>query len=170
METSIQYVARTSNLESEKAFSTDIPVDHVEGARRGNTRPDHRPVTVTAIENSDEFKLDVYGFCVVHGSTHLDPDLASINKKAVQNAYWHEIEATLHKNFPRYSRIEAFDLTVRKRDADFPGVLRVYRDKYEQPSAIAHCDWSQQGAITVLEWCFPRNEGFWEDKEFDMLK
>ncbi|KAI2781586.1 putative CmcJ-like methyltransferase [Daldinia loculata] len=126
-------------------------------------------MTVTAIENPDEFKLDVHGFCVVHGSTHLDPDLASVNKKAVQDAYWQEIEAILHKNLPQYSRIEAFDLTVRKRDADFPKILRVYRNKYEQPSAIAHYDWSQQGATTVLEWCFPGNEGFCKYKKFDIL-
>lgn len=53
---------------------------------------------------------------------------------------------------------------------DFPQVIRGYRDEYEQPSTVAHCDWSRNGAITVLRWCFPVNEDYWEGKKFDMLK
>jgi len=169
METSIHYIARTSNLETEKAFSTDFPVDHVEGARRNNTQPDICPKVVTAIEDSKEWNLDIHGFCFLHGKTHLDAHRAYKDKSAVQDAYWHDIEAILHQKFPQYSRIECFDFTVRKRDADFPDLVRVYRNEYEQPSQVAHCDWSQNGSLTVLHWCFPGNESFWEGKKFDML-
>ncbi|KAK8108995.1 hypothetical protein PG984_014796 [Apiospora sp. TS-2023a] len=58
---------------------------------------------------------------------------------------------------------------VRKRDLDYPQVVRSYRKEYEQPSTVAHCDWSKAGSLTVLKWCFPGNDSFWEGKRFDML-
>ncbi|KAB5571987.1 hypothetical protein GE09DRAFT_1216591 [Coniochaeta sp. 2T2.1] len=170
MDTSVHYIARTRNLKTEKAFTTDFPVDHVDGARRTNTEPDHRRVTVTAIDDPSKWKLDVHGFCVVHGRTNLDTDKVYTDKAAVQEAYFREIEAIIHSHFPQYSRIECFDLTARKRDPDFPAVVRVYRETHEQPSEVAHCDWSQRGSLPVLNWCFPGNEDFWEGKKFDMLK
>lgn len=116
METSIQYIARTPNLKTEKAFSTDFPVDHVEGAYRTNTQPDHRPKVVTPLGDPKEWNLDIHGFCVLHGKTHLDTEKAYKDKSAVQEAYWHEIEAILHQEFPQYSRIECFDFTVSSLD------------------------------------------------------
>lgn len=112
METRVRYLARSPIFETEKAFSTDFPVDHVKGARRTNHEAEDRLVTVAAIENSSHWKLDVHGFCLLHADTHLDPNDVYTKKKQVQDAYWYEIEAILHKNFPRYSRIESFDLTV----------------------------------------------------------
>lgn len=61
-------------------------------------------------------------------------------------------------------------IQVRKRDPDFPEVVRVYREEHEQPSPVVHCDWSSVGSLDVLRWCFPGNENFWEGKRFDMLK
>jgi hypothetical protein len=112
METSIHYIKRTANLEKEKGFNTDFPVDNVEGAKRKNTEPDHRPVIVAPIEDTKEWKLDEHGFCFLRGDTHLDPEKAYTDKRSVQAAYWQEIEAILHHNFPQYSRIECFDITV----------------------------------------------------------
>ncbi|KAK1706802.1 putative CmcJ-like methyltransferase [Colletotrichum lupini] len=169
METTVFYVAKTPNLASEKAFSIDYPVDHVKGARRENTRPDLQPMTISPIVDHDAWKLDIHGFCILHGKAHLDPEKVYTDKASVQDAYWHDIEAIMHENFPQYSRIECFDLTVRKRDVDFPKVVRAYREKYEQPSVVVHCDWSSNGSIPVLQWCFPGNESFWEGKKFDMI-
>lgn len=121
METSIGYIARTPNLEAEKAFSTDYPVDHIEGARQGNTKLDYRRVTVTAIEDRDKWKLDTHGFCILRGNTHLDTEKVYVDKVAIQDAYWQELEAILHESFPQYSRIECFDLTVgRLKYSDRP--------------------------------------------------
>lgn len=190
METSIHYIAKTPNLEKEKAFSTDYPVDHVKGARRKNIEPDHRRVIVAPIKDTKEWKLDVHGFCFLQGAAEIDPEKAYTDKKAVQDAYFQEIETILHDNFPRYTRIECFDLTVssmmpshnadqdsetniaqvRKRDVDYPEKIRIYRSQYEQPSAVVHCDWSTSGAKAVLNHCFPGNESFWEGKRFDLLK
>ncbi|KAI0171075.1 putative CmcJ-like methyltransferase [Pestalotiopsis sp. NC0098] len=169
METSIHYIAKTPNLEKEKAFSTDYPVDHVKGARRKNIEPDHRRVIVAPIKDTKEWKLDVHGFCFLQGAAEIDPEKAYTDKKAVQDAYFQEIETILHDNFPRYTRIECFDLTVRKRDVDYPEKIRIYRSQYEQPSAVVHCDWSTSGAKAVLNHCFPGNESFWEGKRFDLL-
>ncbi|CAI6073687.1 unnamed protein product [Clonostachys chloroleuca] len=171
MQTSIHYIARTPNLDREKAFTTDFPVDHVEGAVRQNTKADHRQVLVNAIDQPDRFNLDEHGFCFLRGrQINLDPEKACRDKDSIEQAYWSEIEAILHEQFPQYSRIECFDTTVRKRDPDFPEVVRVYREEHEQPSPVVHCDWSSVGSLDVLRWCFPGNENFWEGKRFDMLK
>ncbi|KAL6401119.1 hypothetical protein AUP68_16843 [Ilyonectria robusta] len=161
MQTSIHYIARTPNLETEKAFVTDFPVDHVEGAVRQNTVPDHRQVFVAAVDDPAKYKLDVHGFCFIRGyQTHLDPEKACKDKASVEEAYWYEIEAILHEKFLQYSRVECFDMTVRKRDPDFPEVVRVYRDEHEQPSPVVHCDWSKDGSLEVLQWCFPGNDSY----------
>jgi hypothetical protein len=115
METTILYAARTPNLETEKAFSTDFPVDHVKGAIRSNTRGDMRSITVNPIEEPSDFKLDVHGFCILEGETQLDLDKVYTDKAALSPGYWYQIEAILHKAFPQYSRIEAFDFTVSLR-------------------------------------------------------
>ena len=70
-------------------------------------------MTVTAIEDPSDWKLDVHGFCILHAETHLNPHDVYTKKKEVQAAYWYEIEAILHMHFLQYSRIESFDLTVR---------------------------------------------------------
>lgn len=114
METHVRYIARSPIFDTEKAFHIDFPVDHVKipGIRRKNHESDERPVTVTPIEEPNHWKLDVHGFCILREETHLDPHDVYTKKKEIQDAYWHEIEAILHKHFPRYSRIEGFDLTV----------------------------------------------------------
>ncbi|KAH0556663.1 hypothetical protein GP486_005535 [Trichoglossum hirsutum] len=167
METHVRYLARSPIFETEKAFSTDYPVDHVEGARRTNHEVDDRPVTVSAIEDPSYWKLDVHGFCILHAETHLDPYK---KKREVQDAYWYEIEAILHKHFPQYSRIEGFDLTLRKRGPEFPAISRGYRDEFEQPASMAHSDYSQGGGFLTLQYCFPGQDDYWKDRDFDMLK
>ncbi|KAK3382104.1 putative CmcJ-like methyltransferase [Lasiosphaeria ovina] len=163
MDTRIRYLSRSPLFETDKAFSTDFPVDHVEGARRTNHEAEHRPMSITAVEDPSHWELDVHGFCFVHAKTDLAADNVYKNKKEVQAAYWYEIEAILHKSFPQYSRIESFDLTVNGAGPGLPGILahrtrsRGYRDEYEQPSSTAHCNYSQ-------------NEGYWKDKDFDLLK
>lgn len=109
----VRYLSRSPIYDKEKAFSTDFPVDHVEGARRTNHELDDRLTTVTAISNVSQWKLDVNGFCVLRAETHLSLQDIYTKKRDVQGAYWYEIEAILHRHFPQYSKIEAFDLTVR---------------------------------------------------------
>lgn len=192
METHVRYLARSPIFEKEKAFSTDFPVDHVKGAEQTNHEADHRPMTVAAIADPSHWKLDVHGFCILHAETHLDPHDVYTKKREVQDAYWYEIEAILHKHLSQYSRIECFDLTVRatanslvlrfkrtlltdcikvrKRDPNFPAISRGYRDEYEQPSSTAHSDYSQDGGFLTLQHCFPGQDDYRKDKDFDMLK
>lgn len=113
MHTTLHYIARTPNLNTEKAFITDFPVDHVEGAIRQNTEADHREVLIAAIDDTDKFFLDIHGFCFIRGcQTSLDPEKACKHKDSIKEAYWYQIEAILHERFPHYSRIECFDMTV----------------------------------------------------------
>jgi hypothetical protein len=112
METHIKYIARSPIFKTEKAFTTDFPVDHVEGARQTNQEDDVRPVTVSCIENPNEWKLDEHGFCFIKAKTRLEAQDTFNRRKEVQKSYWQEIEAILHQHFPQYSRIESFDFTV----------------------------------------------------------
>lgn len=120
METEIQYIARKPGPMVEKAFTTDYPIDHVqgfEGIRSRNIDWEPRRVIVEEITNPGFWQLDVHGFCFLRAETHIDADKAYRNKHEVKDAFWYEIEAILHEHFPCYSRIEAFDITVGASDA-----------------------------------------------------
>ncbi|KAJ5464117.1 CmcJ-like methyltransferase [Penicillium sp. IBT 31633x] len=169
MDTHIRYVARSSIFETEKAFTTDFPVDHVEGARRTNQEEDHQPVTINCIENPNEWKLDEHGFCFIKAETHVEAPYTLDTRNEIQKSYWQQIEAIVHEKFPQYSRIESFDFTVRKRDADFPEKARGYRQEYVPPATTAHCDYSRNGSYLVLQHSFPGQEMAWKDKTFDFI-
>lgn len=108
----MRYIARTPNLLKEKAFGIYYPVDIVEGAKQSNITDEERSITARPIENPDEWDLDVHGFCFLHAATYLSSEDAFNRKNEVQDSYWYEIEALLHRKFPQYSRIEAVDMTV----------------------------------------------------------
>ncbi|KAK0747422.1 putative CmcJ-like methyltransferase [Apiosordaria backusii] len=169
METRIRYMARSPILQTEKAFSTDFPVDHVDDARSTNLVADDRPVTVHAIQDPNQWELDTHGFCILRAEVHLDLDRIDTHRREVENAFWYDIEAILHEKFPRYSRIEAYDLTVRRRDLDFPQRVRQYDPSHEQPAEIAHSDTSQRGGFLVLQHCFPGQDDYWKHKDFDII-
>ncbi|KAK8013183.1 methyltransferase [Apiospora marii] len=168
MEARVKYVARSPLLEKEKSFFVDFPVDHIQGARSSNHEPDWQNVEVIPAEDPTGFELDKHGFCFLNAKTQLDIERVYSNKEETQDDYWYQIEAILHEAFPQYSRIECFDLTVRKRDSDFPRVVRNYQ-KYEQPSAVPHCDYSRHGGLMALGYSFPGQEDYWKDKDFDLL-
>lgn len=112
METSISYLAKDPIFDIEKPFDTDVPVDHIPGARASNHKNDERTMTVYAITDSQEWDLEKHGFCFIHAKTKLKAEDAFTRKKEVQKDYWFEIEALLHENFSQYSRIECYDCTV----------------------------------------------------------
>ncbi|KAK6507664.1 hypothetical protein TWF481_006086 [Arthrobotrys musiformis] len=168
METEIHYLAKDELFDREKPFDTDFSVASIPGARSSNHTVDTRTVVVNEITNPDEWDLNTHGFCIIKAETKLDPDDVFTRKKEIQNDYWYEIEAILHEKFPEYSRIDAYDCTVRKRDPDFPRITRTYVD-YEQPARRPHTDCSQKGSYMNLEHSFPGQEEFWKGKEFDIL-
>lgn len=108
----MRYTARSPVLNVEKAFNIDFPVDHVEEARRTNIEADIKRVTVNPVTDPHHWKLDTHGFCILHAKSHLDLHEVFARREDMQKSYWYEVEAILHKSFPQYSRIEAFDLTV----------------------------------------------------------
>ena len=112
METSISYLAQHPIFDIEKPFDTDVPVEHIPGARASNHRNDQRDVTVYPITNPKDWDLEKHGFCFIRAKTNLTADDAFQRKREVQKDYWYELEALLHENFPEYSRIECYDCTV----------------------------------------------------------
>ncbi|KAK0609968.1 putative CmcJ-like methyltransferase [Bombardia bombarda] len=172
MEGHIQYMAKSSNLETEKAFIIDFPIDHVqgiEGLRSKNVKPEERKVTLEEITSPNKWNLDVHGFCILRAITKVDPNEVYSNREEFQKAYWYEIEALLHDRFPRYSRIEAFDLTVRKREPEYPLKVRAYNLEAENPAGAAHADYSHSGGFLILQNCFPGQGAYWKNKDFDLI-
>lgn len=114
MEAVIRFVANSAVLSQEKAFSTDFSVDHVPGAKRTNQEPDDRSLSVSPIDRSEfaKWDLDTHGFCVLRADNKIDRELAFTDKARVKDEYWARIEGIIHAAFPRYSRVEAFDLTA----------------------------------------------------------
>ncbi len=112
MQTSISYLAQDPIFEREKPFDTDVPVDHIAGARASNHRNDERDVTVDPVTDPTEWDLEKHGFCFIKAKTELSAEDALTRKREVQKDYWYEIEALLHEHFPQYSRIECYDCTV----------------------------------------------------------
>ncbi len=91
METRIKYMARSPIHQTEKAFSTDFPVDHVEGARSTNLVADDRPVTVHPIQDPEHWDLDTHGFCIIKAEVHLDLDRVDAHRKEVEISFWYGI-------------------------------------------------------------------------------
>lgn len=58
---------------------------------------------------------------------------------------------------------------MRKRDDRFPsdqyGVV-----SHQQPTALAHADYTLDGALMQLAYTFPGQEEYFKDKEWDMIK
>ncbi|GES64679.1 dipeptidyl peptidase III [Aspergillus terreus] len=57
-----EHMDQDPNLDIEKAFSIDFPVDHVEDACREDTKPDYRRTTVTAIDTDNKDILALFGY------------------------------------------------------------------------------------------------------------
>jgi hypothetical protein len=120
-QTKIPYLARSTIFETEKAFDTDYPVDHVPGARRTNHEDDTRHIHITNITNMENWDLNTHGFCILKAQTSSQTNSIFMDQEAyaeistqekVHQKYWYEIEALLHEKFPEYSRIDGYDCTV----------------------------------------------------------
>ncbi|KAI0435543.1 hypothetical protein F4803DRAFT_545199 [Xylaria telfairii] len=159
MQTQVRYIKRSPVFEHEKAFSIDYPVDHVPQARDTNQEEDMRTVAVTPITDPGVWDLDVHGFCFLKAKTDLTFHDASGRRTEVQGPYWESIITLMHQKFPgRWSRIEAFDFTVRKRVSGFPGTALPYRTDHVPPAITAHSDYSQNGAYMAMGYSFPGQE------------
>jgi hypothetical protein len=120
-QTMIPYLARSKVFETEKAFDTDYPVDHVPGARRTNHEDDTRQAHIRNVTNMEDWSLNTHGFCVFKAQTSSQTDGVFMDQEAyaqrgtreqAHKEYWYEIEALLHEKFPEYSRIDGYDCTV----------------------------------------------------------
>lgn len=168
--TTIQYLARSSLYKTEKPFSTDFEVDdEFPGALKANYSLSSQSVSVTPIQDDDAFNMDVHGFCVIKAATNLTRYDALNWPRDVEDAYFQELEAILHQTFPQYTRFEAFEFVVRRRDERFPS-SQVAIVEYEQPACLAHSDFSAHGAMLQLAASFPGQQPYFEAAEFDMIK
>lgn len=170
VQTTVQYLARSELYETEKPYSTDFELDdQLLTGHKSNYSLSTSPVSITAIVNPEDFDLDVHGFSVVKAYVSLLAEDALQRPREVENSYFAEIEAILHKRFPQYKRFEGMEFVVRKRDERFPsdGVAVV---DYEQPACLAHSDYSVSGALLQLHASFPRQESYFKDKQFGMIK
>ncbi|KAK3372249.1 putative CmcJ-like methyltransferase [Podospora didyma] len=168
IDATVHYIARDEAYKAEKAFDTGFPVSHIPGARQTNHRVEPHGVKVHQIRDPSRYALDVHGFCVIRADLDINPHDAVTQLSEIQFSIWDKLERILERDFPQYTRIESYDLNVRKRDSDFPSITRGYTD-FNQPSRKPHCDVSQQGALMDLRFAFPGQDHIWAGKDFDIL-
>jgi hypothetical protein len=68
-QTKILYVARSTDFETEKAFDTNCPVDHVPKARPANHEDDTLQFQIRNITSMEEWDLNTHGFCILKAQT-----------------------------------------------------------------------------------------------------
>ncbi|KAL9064144.1 MAG: hypothetical protein Q9161_009054 [Pseudevernia consocians] len=170
VESTISYLARHVLWDTEKPYIADFPLDAFKGAELTNQIIRKHRVTIHDVRGiSHAFTLDKNGFCFVKGATCLTADAALTDAKGCEESYFEEIETLMQRHFPGYTRFECIDLTVRQRDPTFPWEGEVKLIKHEQPAAVAHSDYSVEGAFMELQAVFPGKERYFQDRAFDIL-
>ncbi|KAI1144799.1 putative CmcJ-like methyltransferase [Nemania diffusa] len=166
--TSLKYLARDKLYEVEKPYSAEFEVEDDDGARKSNYVIIEKSLEVQPIERWHKFDLDTNGFCTITAETSLSATDALNEPESVETDYLAQLKVILAQHFPEYSRLEAFEFVVRQRDERFPS-NQLAIITHEQPACLTHSDYSTYGARLQIESSFPRQERFFEGKEFDMI-
>lgn len=111
--TRFPYLARDVQYQEQKPFATDfIPRVSAEVRLTNHLFEFMDLVVVDAQPFRDKFSLDENGFCFLRADTSLTSSSAG-DSAFVEGAYYEEIEAALHKQFPEYTRLDCLDHQVR---------------------------------------------------------
>lgn len=107
------FLSRNSLYKSEKPYTTDFPVDHIEGAEVTNHIFDTRPISFKNARVSKEpLALDRNGFCYIKAKTSLQAADATSERNDVMEQYMKEIVGILREKFPQYREIRSMDFQV----------------------------------------------------------
>lgn len=107
------FLSRDDLYQAEKPYTTDFPVDHIEGAKITNHIFDVRPVTFhDGRVVKKPFDLDKNGFCFIEAKTSLQAEDATSERTPVMEKYMQEISDILSMKFPQYKEIKCMDFQV----------------------------------------------------------
>jgi hypothetical protein len=109
VDTVVHYLARDKLYETEKPYNVEFEPEQGDAVRRSNVIVHKEPMTVHAIQASDEFDIDTNGFCVIDKEIPLDANIALTDPDSVEADYLRELEAILSFRFPEYKRIEPLE-------------------------------------------------------------
>jgi hypothetical protein len=183
----VTYLSQDELYRTEKPFATELKFEGPGEIPSTNYLLSKQPVIIRQIGPSDCHDIDIHGFCVMQADIALDADDALHRPTTVEAAYTRELATFLTKKLPQYTRIEpidfvvslnhkpshiwlaAYDLKVRKRDPRFPSD-QYGQVSHQQPTAIAHADYTTKGAVMQLHYSFPGQETYFRDREYDIIK
>ncbi|KAH6988112.1 hypothetical protein BKA56DRAFT_630060 [Ilyonectria sp. MPI-CAGE-AT-0026] len=163
------FLARNKLYQTEKPYTTDFPVDDIEGAKMTNQIFDTQPVLFHDARVAKEpLTLDQNGFCFAKAKTSLKAEEATPEKTELMEQYLQEVADILQDKFPQYKEVKSLDFQVRRRHPDFPGG-KERRAEFAQPSTMAHADFSSRGAFLRMADIFPGQEASYENRKFDLI-
>ncbi|VUC32068.1 unnamed protein product [Clonostachys rosea] len=164
------FLSRNKLYETEKPYTTDFPVEGIDGATMTNHTFDVQSIVFHDARSAKEsFELDRDGFCYINAETSLKAEDATPEKTEMMDRYTDEVVEILRKKFPQYQEIRSMDFQVRKRHPDFPdGEER--RAEFAQPATVPHSDFSKRGAFLRMADIFPGQESHYKKRKFNLIK
>lgn len=107
------FLARNELYQTEKPYTTDFPVDDIEGAKMTNQLFDTQPVIFHDARVAKEpLTLDQNGFCFIKAKTSLQAEDATPEKTALMEQYLQEVADILQDKFPQYKEVKSLDFQV----------------------------------------------------------
>lgn len=107
------FLARNELYQTEKPYTTDFPVDDIEGAKMTNQIFDTQPVLFHDARVAKEpLTLDQNGFCFVKAKTSLKAEEATPEKTELMEQYLQEVAGILQEKFPQYKEVKSLDFQV----------------------------------------------------------
>lgn len=107
------FLARNELYQTEKPYTTDFPVDEIEGAKMTNQIFDTQPVLFHDARVAKEpLTLDQNGFCFVKAKTSLQAEEATPEKTELMEQYLQEVADILRDKFPQYKEVKSLDFQV----------------------------------------------------------
>jgi len=107
------FLSRNELYQTEKPYTTDFPVNDIEGAKMTNHIFDTHPITFHDARIAKEpFALDRNGFCYIKAKTSLHAEDATSERTELMEQYTQEIADILRDKFPQYQEIKSMDFQV----------------------------------------------------------
>jgi hypothetical protein len=113
IESHMTFLSKNALYQTEKPYTTDFPVDRIEGAKITNHKYDTQPVIFHDARAAKEpFALDCNGFCYIKARTSLSDQDATPERTELMEQYMQEITNILRDKFPQYQEIKCMDFQV----------------------------------------------------------
>ncbi|KIN05431.1 hypothetical protein OIDMADRAFT_51242 [Oidiodendron maius Zn] len=159
----IAHLARDLRWTREKPYIADFAVP--KGAALSNHIIQKCPVTIWDLRDSN-FRptLAENGFCLVTIPSNMTAAEALENPRQCEEMYFGEIRAAMHRSVCLTDRYLG-----PKAGRDLPLGDEIKLTKHEQPSPVAHTDYSLAGALMELPFVYPGQQKYFEDRKFDIL-